>query len=92
MLNIVCHVLGYTSKVPLFVIYGGMNTLEFRLPGVEGRRFSPDYQDPNLLRAFEQFIHFFGAKYDGDQRIGFLHLGLLGFSVRSWNSLLSNFL
>lgn len=83
VLNIVSHVVGYASKVPMHVILQGMKTLEFTLPRVDGKRFSPDYQDPILLRAFEQFIEAFGAKYDGDKRIGFLHLGLLGFSVRS---------
>ncbi|WP_318528333.1 fibronectin type III domain-containing protein [Nonomuraea gerenzanensis] len=39
---------------------------------------SPDYDNPYLLDALDDFIAAFGARYDGDPRIGFIHLGLIG--------------
>ncbi|HWB35764.1 MAG TPA: DUF4832 domain-containing protein, partial [Rugosimonospora sp.] len=39
---------------------------------------SPDYDSPYLLSALDAFIAAFGARYDGDPRIGFIHLGLIG--------------
>jgi chitodextrinase len=39
---------------------------------------SPDYDSPFLLNALGNFIAAFGARYDGDPRIGFIHLGLIG--------------
>ncbi|MFT4283654.1 MAG: DUF4832 domain-containing protein [Protaetiibacter sp.] len=39
---------------------------------------SPDYDSPYLLSALSDFIAAFGARYDGDPRIGFIHLGLIG--------------
>lgn len=39
---------------------------------------TPDYEDPRLGAALTNFIHAFGARYDGDPRLGFVGLGLLG--------------
>jgi Domain of unknown function (DUF4832) len=39
---------------------------------------SPDYDDPDLVRAFEAFIAAFGARYDGDARLAYVQLGLVG--------------
>ncbi|MEV0616722.1 DUF4832 domain-containing protein [Nonomuraea sp. NPDC050404] len=39
---------------------------------------SPDYDSPYLLDALGDFIAAFGARYDGDPRVGFIHLGLIG--------------
>lgn len=41
--------------------------------------FSPDYDNPNLRRAMLATIAAMGARYDGDQRIGFIEVGFLGF-------------
>ncbi len=41
--------------------------------------FSPDYDHPDLRRALKSFIKAWGARYDGDARIGFITVGLLGF-------------
>ncbi|MCY1136451.1 DUF4832 domain-containing protein [Actinoplanes sp. Pm04-4] len=38
----------------------------------------PDYDNPFALTALKNFIAAFGARYDGDPRLGFLHLGLVG--------------
>jgi hypothetical protein len=39
---------------------------------------SPDYDSPYLLDAVTRFIAAFGARYDGDPRIGFINLGIVG--------------
>jgi len=39
---------------------------------------TPDYEDPHLGAALVNFIHALGDRYDGDPRIGFIGLGLLG--------------
>ncbi|WP_049560908.1 fibronectin type III domain-containing protein [Nonomuraea sp. SBT364] len=39
---------------------------------------SPDYDNAYLLTALRNFIAAFGARYDGDPRIGFIHVGLVG--------------
>lgn len=41
--------------------------------------FAPDYEHPDLRRALQNFIRAWGQKYDGDARIGFITVGLLGF-------------
>jgi len=40
---------------------------------------TPDYNDPAMLEAYDQFVSALGARYDGDTRVGFVHVGLLGF-------------
>ncbi|MDG6105812.1 DUF4832 domain-containing protein [Dactylosporangium aurantiacum] len=39
---------------------------------------SPDYDSAYLLNAVSDFIAAFGARYDGDPRIGFINLGIVG--------------
>ncbi|GAA2399213.1 hypothetical protein Cme02nite_08060 [Catellatospora methionotrophica] len=38
----------------------------------------PDYDSPFLINALKNFIAAFGARYDGNPRLGFIHLGLVG--------------
>ena len=40
---------------------------------------SPDYTSPLLQSTLLEFIAALGARYDGDNRIGFVQMGLLGF-------------
>ncbi|WP_435131280.1 DUF4832 domain-containing protein [Actinacidiphila sp. bgisy144] len=40
---------------------------------------SPDYNNAYLLSSLQTFIAAFGAKYDGDPRIGFIQMGLIGY-------------
>jgi hypothetical protein len=67
-------------SVPQYLIDKGikLNTYTDFLGG----GVSPDYGDAMLLQAIQQFIVAFGAKYDGDRRLAFVTLGLLGFWVR----------
>lgn len=39
---------------------------------------TPDYSNPKLRLALKRFVSAFGKKYDGDPRIGFITMGLLG--------------
>ncbi len=39
---------------------------------------SPDYNDEDFMKAMEDFIALFGAKFDGDPRIVFIEAGLNG--------------
>ncbi|MFI5916014.1 fibronectin type III domain-containing protein [Dactylosporangium sp. NPDC051541] len=39
---------------------------------------SPDYDSAYLLTGLQNFIAAFGARYDGDPRIGFINLGIVG--------------
>ena len=40
---------------------------------------SPDYDNPELLAAMLGLIEALGSRYDGDPRLGFVQVGLLGF-------------
>ncbi|MFB7599680.1 DUF4832 domain-containing protein [Streptomyces sp. NPDC056160] len=47
-------------------------------PNLRWGTTSPDYDNAYLLDALKGFIAAFGARYDGDPRIGFIHMGLIG--------------
>lgn len=69
----------YPSKptgVPKFLLDAGLKMRKYSDYG--GGR-SPDWSDERLVRTFETFIAEFGRRYDGDPRIGFITIGLLGF-------------
>ncbi len=38
----------------------------------------PDYDNPNIITAFLNFIQAFAARYDGDPRLGYITMGLVG--------------
>eukprot|EP00033_Pygsuia_biforma_P005779 GCRY01006398.1.p1 GENE.GCRY01006398.1~~GCRY01006398.1.p1 ORF type:complete len:184 (-),score=15.67 GCRY01006398.1:510-1061(-) len=44
-----------------------------------GGGWSPDYTDERLISLIEDFFSRFGQLYDGDPRLGFLQVGLIGF-------------
>ena len=62
------------SGIPDFLVKSGVALRKNDRWGTE----SPDYDDPRTIRALTSFIKAFGAKYDGDPRIGFIHMGLVG--------------
>jgi len=69
------------SGVPEFLSHVPVNpysTYQETTPE-ESRSVSPDYEHPDLQRSMLSFIAAFGARYDGDPRIGFIELGLIGF-------------
>ncbi len=64
---------------PKFLLAAGVAAHAHTYNGNNGRSVSPDYEDPRLRTALADFIAAFGKKYDGDPRIGFLTVGLLGY-------------
>jgi hypothetical protein len=69
--------LEYPSKasgVPDFLVKSGVRLRKNDRWGTD----SPDYDDPRTVRALTSFIEAFGKRYDGDPRIGFIHMGLVG--------------
>ncbi len=70
---------GEASGVPEFLLEDGLATNTYNDHDNQGISLSPDYNDPRLIDELEDFIAALGARYDGDPRIGFIQLGLLGF-------------
>ena len=78
ILTIMCHYPNwYRLSVPQYILDAGLVLHDY--PDFLGGGKSPDYGDPLLMTALQQFVYAFGKKYDGDARIGFINLGLLGF-------------
>jgi hypothetical protein len=73
---------GKTTGVPKFLLEAGLPlrtwTNTNTQPGPPAVDHTPDYEDPRLRAALTNFIHALGARYDGDPRLGFVGLGLLG--------------
>jgi hypothetical protein len=73
---------GKATGVPQFLLGTGVplrvwtNTNTQPLPAAVDH--TPDYEDARLRAALTNFIHALGARYDGDPRLGFIGLGLLG--------------
>ncbi len=71
-----------TSGIPQFLLDESLRVHPYTYFGNSFQStdsVSPDYDDPKLVEAMETFIAAFGAKYDGDPRIGFVEVGLVGF-------------
>lgn len=69
------------SGIPGFLLNGAdkLPTRNYEDHGNKGVSLSPDYNNPALRAALKNFIAALGERYDGDPRIGFLQIGLLGF-------------
>jgi hypothetical protein len=70
---------GQKSGVPAYLLDQGITTHSYNDYDNGGKSVSPNYDDPKLVEGMEKFIASFGAKYDGDSRIGFIQMGLLGY-------------
>lgn len=70
---------GRVSGLPQHLVTEGLTATAYADHDNRGVSLSPNYEDPALLEALESFIAALGARYDGDPRIGFIQLGLLGF-------------
>jgi hypothetical protein len=70
---------GKPTGVPQYLLDSGvrLTVLTNAATGL-AEQFSPDYEDPHLRKALTDFIAALGARYDGDPRIGFVQVGLLG--------------
>ncbi|WP_347586699.1 DUF4832 domain-containing protein [Acrocarpospora sp. B8E8] len=74
--------LDYPAKptgIPQFLLDQGLVTHPYQDHGNNGVSLAPDYDDPRLVAALDRFITALGRRYDGDTRIGFIQLGLIGF-------------
>ncbi|OUS78147.1 hypothetical protein B1748_05145 [Paenibacillus sp. MY03] len=63
---------------PQFLIDGGLLMRSYTDHGNTTSK-APDWNDGNLISALENFIEALGARYDGDNRIAFVQVGLYGF-------------
>jgi len=71
---------GRFSGIPRFLLDGGIKVRPYTFFGnTPGASVSPDYDDPKLVNALENFVKVLGERYDGDPRIAFITLGLIGF-------------
>lgn len=71
---------GRYSGIPPFLLDDGLKVRHYAFFGnLPTASLCPDYNDPNLISALESFIAALGERYDGDPRIGFVTLGLIGF-------------
>lgn len=69
---------GRSTGIPQYLLDQGLVTHPYTDFGND-ESVSPDYSDPRLVSALTEFISTFGRRYDGDPRIGFITLGLIGF-------------
>lgn len=67
------------SGIPQYLIDAGLKTYSYDDYDNNGISVCPDYENPLLEQALTNFIAALGARYDGDLRIGFIELGLLGY-------------
>ncbi|WP_250007540.1 DUF4832 domain-containing protein [Actinoplanes sp. M2I2] len=70
---------GRPTGIPQYLLDQGLVTRPYPDFGNNGVSVAPDWNDPRLISALENFITALGRRYDGDPRIGFLTLGLIGF-------------
>ena len=68
-----------STGIPQYLLDAGLATHSYTDYGNNGQSVSPDYENPLLRQALTNFIAAFGARYDGDPRIAFITVGLLGF-------------
>ncbi len=77
---------GRDSALPQFLLDGGLTVTQWESPdNGGGRNVTPNYADPRFVAALVAFIEAFGARYDGDPRLGFITAGLLG-SWGEWHT------
>lgn len=65
--------------MPAFLSHVPFHTYTDHGNGTHHTSYSPDYAHADLRTALRNFIAALGARYDGDPRIGFITVGLLGF-------------
>jgi hypothetical protein len=67
------------TGIPQYLLNDGLITYSYTDYDNAGISLCPDYENPLLDQALTNFIAALGARYDGDPRIGFVELGLLGY-------------
>ncbi|KAG2387540.1 hypothetical protein C9374_001134 [Naegleria lovaniensis] len=68
----------YNTGVPSF-LFQGQNAVTLTPYTEYGGGQSPDYSNERLVSALEAFIQKLGQHYDGDTRIAYIQVGLLGY-------------
>lgn len=73
---------GRRNVIPEFLVKGGLEVHVYTNTNTQVQSpkviETPDYEDPQLRQALENFIAALGERYDDDPRIGFISAGLLG--------------
>lgn len=67
------------TGIPQYLLNEGLETYAYTNYDNNNISVCPDYENPQLGQALTNFIAALGARYDGDPRIGFVELGLLGY-------------
>ena len=67
------------TGIPQYLLDAGLITYGYNDYDNDGVSLCPDYENSRLDQAMTNFIAALGARYDGDPRIGFVELGLLGY-------------
>ncbi|WP_052487777.1 LysM peptidoglycan-binding domain-containing protein [Gordoniibacillus kamchatkensis] len=69
------------TGIPQYLLDGGLKTRSYSDfgNGTHATSLLPDWDDPRLNAAFQTFADALGKRYDGDPRIGFIMVGLIGF-------------
>ena len=67
---------GKPTGVPSFLIDAGLRMTRYE---DQGGGQCPDYRNEDLIAALTEFVGAFGERCDGDVRITYITLGLLGF-------------
>lgn len=70
------------GAIPQFLIDAGVKTTRWKntntAPFPPEDCITPDYSNPKLIKALEQFIAALGQRYDNDTRVAYITAGLLG--------------
>lgn len=70
---------GQKNAIPAHLLKDGLKVHRWRDPGTSPSELeTPDYGNEALRATLQAFIAALGRRYDGDPRIGFITLGLLG--------------
>jgi len=68
------------TGVPQFLIDAGLEMKYYNEPNdLGGGGYAPDYENAMFRESMRNFITAFGNEYDGDGRLAYVTLGLLGF-------------
>lgn len=77
---------GKGNRVPGFLEDEGVKVVRWEGDNTyEATNYTPDYESPIFRKAMKEFIAALGEKYDGDERVGFVTIGLLG-SWGEWHN------
>ncbi|MEM9283219.1 MAG: hypothetical protein AAGA96_15460 [Verrucomicrobiota bacterium] len=83
--RVYCEYPGRELAVPEFLVDAGVPVIEWNNAAEQQVSFTPDYENHTLREAMADFIRALGTKYDGDPRVAFIAVGLLG-SWGEWHN------